>query len=57
MQRKSYIYLIVILSIIAILILPGGVKANSVEYRGEAEGLITTKDDFFSEFRRFNAWR
>lgn len=42
---------IILLIVIVMLSLSGAsVQANSVEYRGEAEGLIATPEDFFLDF-------
>lgn len=49
MLKKRSIIVIVILSI-TIFTFPSIINANSVEYRGEAEGLITTTEDFFLNF-------
>lgn len=42
--------IIILTALILILILPSKMFANTVEYLGEAEGLITTPSDFFLEF-------
>lgn len=39
-----------ILIIITLLLIPQNIYANTVEYRGESEGLITAPNDFFLEF-------
>lgn len=51
MQKKKHIISLIIINMIILFIIPNIVNANSVEYRGEAEGLIVTKDDFFLDFR------
>jgi len=50
LRRKHSIIIIMILSIIIILTMPSKINANTVEYRGEAEGLIITTEDFFASF-------
>lgn len=50
MLKKRSIIIIVILAIIMIITKQNIIDANTVEYRGEAEGLVITSDDFFSEF-------
>ena len=39
--------ILIIAFFVIILMLPTTVLSNTVEYRGGAEGLITTPDDFF----------
>jgi len=49
-RNKFYFKLIAIISISIIFIIPNISKANVVEYRGEAEGIIIAPKDFFSDF-------
>lgn len=50
--KKITLKLLIILLITVVMLSLSGVcvQANSVEYRGEAEGLIATPDDFFLDF-------
>lgn len=50
MLRSSKLKIIMIVAVIFILIMPNVINANTVEYRGEAEGLIATPEDFFLDF-------
>ena len=50
LNKKKSIFGILILSIIIAMFFSNISMANTVEYRGGAEGLITTPDDFFSNF-------
>lgn len=50
MPKKSFIIITTVLSFTMFFILPNMAMANSIEYRGEAEGIITTSQDFFEDF-------
>ena len=50
---KKYILRMLALLLILLVGMPIYSKAFVVEYRGDAEGLVTTSDNFFSNF---DAW-
>lgn len=50
MLKKCSIIITTVLSIIIFFMLPNMAMANTIEYRGEAEGIVTTSEDFFADF-------
>lgn len=50
MLKKCSIIITTVLSMIVFSMLPNITMANTIEYRGESEGIITTSEDFFADF-------